>query len=329
MLIATHDGTFHADETTACAVITYLYDNTTIIRTRDEELMETADLIIDVSLKNDERHYDHHSKDFTLVRDNGIRYATAGLMWRKFGREFLKKVANRELPFKPSASVLDAAFSRIDSEIMEMIDLNDNGQLTSYVSEVADAFTEGEKDVRNRLTEFYQCSPDIPYIVAMQNLPSNKGEQQDRAFNATVKMLRLILVPCAINALTTESGIERVLEVYQGGQILVMQERLPWTQAVFSHPDRFKECKLAVYPDRNLRWRVQSLPVSKALKFCNRCSAPISWRGLEGVKLDQVSGLLNCSFVHRSGFTGGAETYDDTMKMAKLWLEIGEHYQKD
>ena len=327
MLIATHDGTFHADEATACAVITYLYDNTSIIRTRDVELMETADLIIDVSLKNDERHYDHHSKDFTLARPNGIRYATAGLMWRKFGHEFLKKVAARELNFKPSSAVFEAAFARIDKEIMEMIDLNDNGQLTSYVSDIADAFTEGEKELRDRLTEFYQCSPDIPYIVAMQNLPSNKGESQDRAFNATVKMLRLILVPCAINALTTESGIEKVLAVYDGGKLLIMQERLPWTQAVLCHADRFKNCVLAVYPDRNLRWRVQSLPVSKALRFSNRCSAPALWRGLEGTKLSQVSGVQNCSFVHRSGFTGGAETYDDTMKMAKAWLERGEYYK--
>lgn len=326
MLIATHDGTFHADETTACAVITYLYDNASIIRTRDHELMEQADLIIDVSLQNDERHYDHHSKDFTLSRENGVRYATAGLMWKKFGMEFLNKVAARELDFRPSATVYAAAFKRIDQNFMTMVDLNDNGQLSDYVSQIAAANTDEEIALRDRLIEFYQCSPDIPYIVAMQNLSSAKGEAQDKAFMQTVKMLRQILVPCAINALTTASGIERVLASYQGGKILVMQERLPWSQAVMEHPELFKDCLLAIYPDRSERWRIQSLPVSKALRFKNRLSAPIAWRGLDGAQLSQVAGLPNLSFVHRSGFTGGAESYEDTMNMADAWLKFGEKY---
>ena len=31
MIIATHDGSFHADETTACAILTYIYENSTIM----------------------------------------------------------------------------------------------------------------------------------------------------------------------------------------------------------------------------------------------------------------------------------------------------------
>lgn len=327
MLIATHDGTFHADETTACAVITYLFDNASVIRTRDPDLMEKADLIIDVSLQNDERHYDHHSKEFTEGRENGIRYATAGLIWKKFGYDFLKKIAARELDFRPSATVFDAAFKRIDHDFMVMVDLNDNGQLTDYVSKLADAKDEAQTALRDRLIEFYQCSPDIPYIVAMQNLPSAKGEAQDKAFMQTVKMLRQILVACSINALVTASGVERVLQCYKGGEILVMQERLPWSQAVLEHPEIFKDCLLAVYPDRNDRWRIQSLPVSKALRFKNRLSAPVGWRGLDGAALNQAAGLANLNFVHRSGFTGGADSYDDTMNMAEAWLRLGERYQ--
>ena len=62
MLIATHDGTFHADETVACAVLSYVFDNTSVIRTRNPIELEKADIIIDVSGKNDNRHFDHHSK---------------------------------------------------------------------------------------------------------------------------------------------------------------------------------------------------------------------------------------------------------------------------
>lgn len=40
MIIATHNGTFHADETTACAILTYLFENSSIIRSRDPEELE-------------------------------------------------------------------------------------------------------------------------------------------------------------------------------------------------------------------------------------------------------------------------------------------------
>lgn len=323
MIIATHNGTFHADETTACAILTYLFDNCTIIRSRDEEQLEKADIVIDVSNKNDDKHYDHHSKDFTLCRDNGVKYATAGLMWKKFGIDYLKAVAKKDLPFNPSAKVIENAFKRIDTDFMTMIDLNDNGQLTSYVDTIADAKTDGEKAIVERLNELYTASPDIPYIVAMQNMPTATPEEQDKAFNNTVKMLKTILLNTAINALHTESGIAKVLDAYHGGPLLIIHEKLPWTQAVLNNLDAFKECKIAVYPDRNGRWRVQSLPVSKANRFRNRCSAPVEWRGLNDVELDKVTGLSKTTFIHKSGFTGGAETYEVNLELAKLWLEKG------
>ena len=54
MIIATHDGTFHADETTACAILSYLFDNVSVIRSRDPDVLESGDIVIDVSNINDE-----------------------------------------------------------------------------------------------------------------------------------------------------------------------------------------------------------------------------------------------------------------------------------
>ena len=98
MLVATHNGTFHADEVTA-SVIFYLLDpETRFIRTRDPETMEKADYVVDVSGQFDlEKHFDHHPREFGVFRDNGIKYATAGLIWRKFGLPLLKKLAGELL----------------------------------------------------------------------------------------------------------------------------------------------------------------------------------------------------------------------------------------
>ena len=325
MLIATHDGSFHADETVACAILSYIYDNTSVIRTRDPEELEKADIIIDVSGKNDERHFDHHSKEFTLCRDNGIRYATAGLMWLKFGREYLKKIAKNIVKIDYSDDVIEAAFLRIDKEIMYMVDLNDNGQLNEFLKQRVNPQSQEAKDVFDSLNEFYQIDPSIPYIVAMQNLPSVTNQEQDKAFMQTVKMLKQILQNVAINALNTEHGIKEVLKLYDGGKILIMHTKLPWTQAVLSNFDLFKNCLLAVYPDRKRGWRVQSLPLSKSARFLNRCGAPVKWRGLDGNALDKVSGLNGTIFVHKAGFTGGALSFETNLEMAKLWMELGEY----
>ena len=158
--------------------------------------------------------------------------------------------------------------------------------------------TDGELEVLNRLSDFHSSTPDIPYLVAMMNLPSQVGQDQDKAFLQTVKILKTLLLSASINAICTESGIAKVLEIYTGGQILIMHEKYPWTQAVLNYPDVFKDCLIAVYPDRNNRWRVQSLPLSKAQRFTNRLPAPAAWRGLNDKDLDEATGISTVSYTH-------------------------------
>ncbi len=322
MLIATHDGSFHADETIACAILTYLYENANIIRSRDPQELEQADLVIDVSGLNDDKHFDHHSNDFTQCRPNGICYATAGLMWEKFGHDFLRKVClKHELNF--ADAILAQAKARIDVEIMQMIDLNDNGQLNAYLNTTIALQDDGQRRVFNDLNAFYQHDPSIPYIVAMQNLPAATVSEQHKAFLATVKMLRHILVNAAINAVHTEAGIAKILALYDGSPMLIMHEKLPWTAAVLSHPNVFAHCSLAIYPDRKRGWRVQSLPMSLSERFRNRVTAPASWCGLNDEALDAATGLSGTIFVHKSGFTGGAMDFDTNLELAKCWLAQG------
>ena len=328
MLIATHDGSFHADETVACAILSYLYDHCEVIRSRDPKLLETADLIIDVSGRNDDKHFDHHSNEFNLSRPNGIHYATAGLMWLKFGRAYLERIAKEHFPESVQAEFSDeiftAAQARIDQEIMYGVDLNDNGQLNSYLNDLIQPRTPQDQKIMDELNEFYRYTPDIPYLVAMQNLPNVTGDEQNAQFSTTVKVLKTLLINAAINALNTEQGIAKVLALYEGGPLLIMHEKLPWTQAVLSHFERFADCMLAIYPDRKRGWRIQTLPFSKAERFKNKLPAPKAWRRLDEADLDRGTGLHGTNFVHRAGFTGGAMEFDTILQMAQLWLRDGE-----
>ncbi len=62
MLIATHSGSFHADDVVGIALATVLYPQAQVIRTRDVDVLKNADLRIDVGGKAnpDTGDFDHH-----------------------------------------------------------------------------------------------------------------------------------------------------------------------------------------------------------------------------------------------------------------------------
>ena len=87
MRIATHDGSFHADEIFALAALTLHDENAEIVRTRDRDALAAADVRVDVGFRDDVStgDFDHHQRDFSATRPNGVGYASFGLVWREHG----------------------------------------------------------------------------------------------------------------------------------------------------------------------------------------------------------------------------------------------------
>ena len=87
MKVATHSGSFHADEVFALAALTLLDPAVEIVRTRDADALAAADLRVDVGFRDDPAtgDFDHHQKGGAGERPNGVRYASFGLVWREFG----------------------------------------------------------------------------------------------------------------------------------------------------------------------------------------------------------------------------------------------------
>lgn len=322
MIIATHNGTFHADEITACIIFKIIDPNAQIIRSRDEAELEKADYVIDVSGKYDlEKHFDHHPKDFTLSRDNGIKYATAGLIWEKFGGELLKKlIAENPSVGEISDKIIANTIALVDKKVMQYTDITDNGQLDGFTASLCNCQNDGEQAVYERLNQFYMNIPVSPYIIAMQNVRNGTPEEQDIAFINTINALLPLYKNIFFNTLLTCRDEEKVIKAYDGSEILWLNEKLPWFDAVMNNWDVFTNCKIAIYPDHKNGWRIQSLPGSLASRFVNRCGAPLSWRGKEFAELNALAGTSTASFVHKTGFTGGADTKEDIIVMAKNWI---------
>lgn len=64
--------------------------------------------------------FDHHQKNRNGHRANGIYYSSIGLLWKKFGKEYLKELKIKNV---------DKVFEYIDKELIQYIDATDNMQM--------------------------------------------------------------------------------------------------------------------------------------------------------------------------------------------------------
>src|ERR1035437_72587 len=165
--IITHDGTFHTDEVFATAILKDLFpesmelsdggkiDFVKYLRTRDKETLEKAhkddsSMLVDVGTEYDPEHFnlDHHQKEGSGSRENGINYASAGLIWKKFGKEWIKYVDLYSKHLNISDEEIDSIWKDIDKNYIQLIDSNDTGQM----NEVTYSLMGGEEINGNQFT---------------------------------------------------------------------------------------------------------------------------------------------------------------------------------
>ena len=90
--IVTHNLNFHSDDVFAVATLLLALEkegnkDVEIIRTRNLEIISKADYVIDVGGEYvlSKNHFDHHGIDGAGQRENGVPYASFGLIWKEYG----------------------------------------------------------------------------------------------------------------------------------------------------------------------------------------------------------------------------------------------------
>jgi len=111
--LGTHDGPFHADEVTACALLLLhgLIDRDKIHRTRDPKILEKCEYVCDVGGIFDPKikRFDHHQVDYKG------KLSSAGMVW-----QYLKK----------SGVVDEGQFEFLNNALIIGIDAIDIGAVT-------------------------------------------------------------------------------------------------------------------------------------------------------------------------------------------------------
>jgi uncharacterized UPF0160 family protein len=127
--IATHSGTFHADESLAVFMLKQLpqYKDALVVRTRDPKEIEKADIVVDVGAQYDPKihRYDHHQREFTdtFSPNFDIRLSSAGLIYKHFG----KQVISTLLGWSMDTPELECLYQKVYRELILMFDGVDNG----------------------------------------------------------------------------------------------------------------------------------------------------------------------------------------------------------
>ena len=277
-MLVTHSGRFHADEVFAISMV-LMVEQHQITRSRDEEIIKQATIVLDVGAEYDPEtlRFDHHQNSFTEERENGIPFATAGLIWRHYAKRILEKrglKGDYEINF---------ATQWVDDKLIADIDAVDNGM---YL-----------EDPR----------PSVSQIIAMMNESSDEPEKQEIAFNKAIEFTTEILnnfIKAAIKEAEVVVELEAYAKTVEDG-ILILDKNLPYKDFITSHP----EIKRVVYPRSEEQFGV----------YCNGQinHLPVRFRGLRDSELNEVTGLTDTIFCHKSGFMAVCLSQESALIIAK------------
>jgi uncharacterized UPF0160 family protein len=291
MLIATHDGSFHADEVFAVAALGLLGDPVEVVRTRDRDAVAEADLRVDVGFRDDAASgdFDHHQRDFDRARENGVRYASFGLVWREFGARIC--AGDQE--------VADA----VDETMVQAVDANDTGQ------QLTQALLDGVHPMTvNSIVGGFNARWD----------ESLTPEQERERFDAAVALARDILgreIASAASARRAQRLVREAIATAADPRVVELPVNAPWKQVLVPEA---ADALFVIYPKRQ-GFGLEAVPRELG-SFQNRRDLPDAWAGLEGADLVAATGVEDALFCHAKRFLVVAGSHAAIEQLAELAL---------
>ena len=286
----THSGTMHADEVFATAFLDLLLKDIKVCRTIDitEDDYNDNRFIYDIGRKK----YDHHQQD-ALKRENGITYSSFGLLWKDYGKEYLKinNIQNYE-----------EVFLAIDKDLVEAIDGDDNGVFPKIDCE-------------------YKVKT-LSNIIKLFNPGYDSNEDENIQFLKAVTFAREILEE-EIKVMTGKVKAKfKVLEALKNteGNILVLNEYMPYEETLLSE-DTEQKIYYVVFPSNRGGYNIKTVPKSSEDRTYRK-DFPIEWSGLVDEELEQISGVEGARFCHTTRFLVSCNTIEAAYQLIDKALSL-------
>jgi len=315
--IATHNGSFHADEALAVFMLKQLYASATLVRTRDPALIASADIVVDVGAVYDPstHRYDHHQREFTTTfsaSHNTTKLSSAGLVYKHFGIQVLQNIFVESIQ---DESVIETVYQKVYTDFIEGMDAIDNG-VSQYDS------PQKYKESTNLSRRVSRLNPswNDPCQDNLDERFLQAVEIVGKEFLDIVRDVGLSWIPARG---IVEKGISERFSVHASGKIVVLEQFCPWKEHLYALEKEVgaERVLYVLYSDQSGKWRVQAVPESED-SFASRLALPDAWRGLRDEQLSEMNKIAGCIFVHASGFIGGNATREGAVEMAIKSLEV-------
>lgn len=295
MVLVTHNGSFHADDVFAYAILSTVFTNHELIRSRNKEDWGKGDIVFDVG----GGEFDHHNVD-KIYRDNGIPYASFGLVWKQFGKQYLGQSFD--------ASDLDTVIELVDKEFVQAVDALDNGFDLTRQNEVK----------LNTLSDIIASFNNL--VNASDNETAEDiAKSQDIYFIEATKMAKSLLHNKVVgirNNFRAKETVKRAFDNRTDSRLVVLDEDCPWEEALWEL-DTKEEVLFVVYPKPDGHY-IQVMRKGKDT-FKARKDLPKSWAGLRE-DLGDIVGIDDAIFCHPARFLAGAKSKESILKMAQQAL---------
>lgn len=289
--IVTHDGKFHADDVCAVAAISLLIDGPIeVVRTREMELINKADFVVDVGGIYDveKNRFDHHQEGGAGERENGIPYAAFGLVWKTYGESLCG-----------SLKVADM----IDRDMVSSLDATDNG-MGIFFTKLKNVNAYGLDSVVNAFVSTWK----------------EEDRDMDIAFAELVRFVKALIAREIMRVRAKEEAKEFVEKAYEEAsdkRIIVLNGQYPSRDFLSQHPEPL----YFIRPRLNDgKWSVETVR-DDSRSFINRKDLPKAWGAKKDLELAEITGVPDAMFCHKNLFLAVAGSREGAIALAKLAVQ--------
>ena len=287
----THSGSFHADDVFSAVFLSKIMPELILCRVNElpENWNETNSLVFDVG----GGEFDHHGID-AKIRENKIKYSAFGLLFEKFGCDFLKRLEVKNIHL---------VYESILKDFILQIDAFDNG--------------------------IFPKSPDIYTITSLSTAielfnPSWKElESSDDSFKKAFLFAEMIfdrIIKRIVDKVSAKDFVEAAIEKSKD-HILILDTYMPFMEFVLtSENDLAKDIIYAIFPSNREGYNIRA--VNKEIgSHANRLNFPKEWGGKTEQELKSLTNISTFRFCHSNLFLCACGNLEDAKKIASLALK--------
>ncbi|PZX11309.1 uncharacterized UPF0160 family protein [Palleronia aestuarii] len=297
--LVTHSGGFHADELLSSVILTRLFPEATLVRSRDPDWIApgAGRIVYDVGRAYDAEHriFDHHQSAVPR-REGGEPYSSFGLIWKHYGHDYLRALAVPE----PDLEEIHDSFDR---SFVLPVDLTDNG-----------VFDPSAAGPLANLT--------LPALLESLKpaFDARQAGADDAAFAAALSVSR-VFVEAAIERKAArrraEAMVLAAIEEAGASHVLELPMGMPFRSAIETAG---ADHLLFVIHPREGDWALTTIRKGGDT-FETRADLPAAWAGLTDAALESASGVEGAGFCHNARFIAVAKTREAVLRMAKVAVE--------